>query len=199
MRARLAIAYAQQRVQIREIELRNKPEALIIASPKATVPVLVLENGPIIDESIDIMRWALRQHDPEHWLRDDWLQSTEVLIHRNDGEFKHYLDRYKYPDRYPEFSSLYYRQQAEKFLTELEQCLQLNAYLCGEHFSLADAAILPFIRQFAAVDGDWFASAPYAAVRGWLQQFVDSQRFIKVMSKYQAWQPSDTPIIFATE
>lgn len=111
MRARLAIAAAQVKVELREVELRNKQEALLLASPKGTVPVLQLEDGKVIDESPDIMFWALQQHDPEHWLEQDWLKQTKQLIQRNDGEFKYYLDRYKYADRYPERSELEYRQQ----------------------------------------------------------------------------------------
>ena len=161
MRARLAIATAQVEVELREIELRNKPESLLLASPKGTVPVLQLGNSEVIDESRDIMLWALQQHDPELWLEKHWLNQAEQLIQWNDGEFKYYLDRYKYADRYPERSELEYREQGKFFLTELERRLSQQLYLCGDHFSLADASILPFIRQFAAVDTAWFETSPY--------------------------------------
>jgi len=196
MRARLAIVAAQCEVELREVELRNKPESLLLVSPKGTVPVLVLDNGQVLDESLDIMSWALQQNDPEYWLETAWLKDAKTLIQWNDGEFKYYLDRYKYADRYPDFSALEYRRQAERFLAELEPRLHQNAYLCGNHFSLADAAILPFIRQFAAVDSVWFASAPYPFIQQWLNKFVNSKRFIAVMTKYEPWKPDDSPIKF---
>lgn len=175
-------------VELREIELRNKPEAMLLVSPKGTVPVLVLGNGQVIDESLDIMVWALQQHDPEHW-----LASADPLVEWNDGEFKYYLDRYKYADRFPDFSARDYRQQAERFLAELERQLIRHAYLCGDHFSITDAAILPFIRQFAAVDSVWFEAAPYPAVQRWLQEFLAGKHFKAVMSQYAPWKPGDPP------
>lgn len=196
MRARLAIVSAQLEVELREVELRNKPESLLLISPKETVPVLVLNNGQVLDESLDIMSWALQQNDPEHWLETDWLKDTETLIQWNDGEFKYYLDRYKYADRHPDFSAIEYRRQAEQFLAELEKRLYQNTYLCGNHFSLADAVILPFIRQFTAVDSVWFESKPYPLIQQWLNKFVASNRFIAVMTKYEPWKPDDLPIKF---
>jgi glutathione S-transferase len=196
MRARLAIVAAQFEVELREVELRNKPESLLLVSPKGTVPVLVLDNGQVLDESLDIMSWALQQNDSEHWLKTAWLIDARTLIQWNDGDFKYYLDRYKYADRYPDFSALEYRRQAERFLAELEQHLHQNAYLCGNHFSLADAAILPFIRQFAAVDSVWFESAPYPFIQQWLNEFVAGNRFIAAMTKYEPWKPDDSPIKF---
>ena len=199
MRARLAIAKALVRVELREIELRNKPDSLLLASPKGTVPVLQLGDGKVIDESLDIMFWALQHHDPEHWLEKHWLNHAERLIHWNDGEFKYYLDRYKYTDRYPERSGLEYRKQGELFLTELERRLSQHMYLCGEHFSLADAAILPFIRQFAAVDTTWFEKSPYPFLKKWLSQFQSSRLFETVMTKYLPWKPDDPVLFFGKE
>lgn len=199
MRARLAIAIAGLTVELREVELRNKPEAMLIASPKGTVPVLQLENGDAIDESLDIMYWALRRNDPECWLESVWLADAEQLIRRNDGEFKYYLDRYKYADRYPEYSLLYYRQQGESFLAELERRLIQSPYLSGDHFALADAAIAPFIRQFVAVDPAWFEESPYTALKRWLSKFVSSELFGAVMNPYQPWKPGDPPLLFGTE
>ncbi len=190
MRARLAIAYAGVTVELREIELRNKPQAMLLISPKGTVPVLQLENGKVLDESLVIMLWALQQNDPEHWLKAAGLDHAKALIRRNDEPFKYYLDRYKYADRYPAYSELYYRQQAELFLADLESLLTQSAYLCGEHFSLADAAILPFIRQFCAVDPAWFKASPYPALRQWLNHFLASSLFKQVMTKYPYWQAS---------
>ena len=136
MRARLAIAYADVSVELREVELRNKPQAMLLISPKATVPVLQLENGRVLDESLDIMLWALQQNDPEHWLNAAGLDHAKALIQRNDEPFKYYLDRYKYADRYPAYSELYYRQQGELFLVDLEDLLTQHAFLCGEHLKI---------------------------------------------------------------
>jgi len=188
MRTRLAIAYTGVVVELREVELRNKPQAMLLISPKGTVPVLQLENGRVLDESLDVMLWALQQNDPEHWLKATSLANAKVLIRRNDEPFKYFLDRYKYADRYPAYSGLYYRQQGELFLADIERLLTQSAYLCGEQFSLADAAILPFIRQFCAVDPAWFKASPYPALRRWLNHFLASSLFEQVMTKYPCWQ-----------
>ena len=190
MRARLAIAYANVAVELREVELRNKPQAMLLVSPKATVPVLQLENGRVLDESLDIMLWALQQNDPEHWLKAAGLDHAKALIRGNDEPFKYYLDRYKYADRYPAYSELYYRQQGELFLADLESLLTQRTYLSGDQFSLADAAILPFIRQFCAVEPAWFKDSPYPALRQWLNDFLASSLFEQVMTKYPYWQAS---------
>jgi len=195
MRARCAILMAQVTVELREIELRNKPQAMLLASPKGTVPVLQLANGEVLAESLDIMDWAVQQN-AELSQEIVKLQQAAALIQWNDGNFKYYLDRYKYADRYPEYPALAYRQQGELFLAELEQRLQRDPYLSGASFSLVDAAIAPFIRQFAAVDSDWFATAPYPAVQCWLQQFMRSRIFNAVMIKYQPWQVNDPPILY---
>ncbi len=196
MRARLAIAYSGVMVELREIELKNKPEAMLTVSPKATVPVLVLEDGQVIDESFDIIRWALQQNDPDNWLTSLKGDDIKQFIACNDGEFKQALDRYKYADRYPEFPESHYRQQGEIFLATLEQRLNQTDYLAGAKFGIADAAILPFIRQFAAVDSDWFNQADYPKTRLWLQQFVGSSLFTAIMGKYPVWQPNHARLIF---
>jgi glutathione S-transferase len=142
------------------------------------------------------MYWALRKQDPESWLDACKLEDTTGLIEKNDTTFKTALDRYKYADRYPEFPQVYYLQQGEVFLLELEQCLQNRPFLHGEHFGLADAAILPFVRQFAAVDSAWFASSAYTLVQHWLKAFVSSALFNSAMGKYPVWQPEDTVLYF---
>jgi glutathione S-transferase len=182
IRARLAIAYAQIPVEIREVQLKHKPEHMLAISPKGTVPVLQLLDGKVIDESLDIMSWALAQNDPEHWLDTD--EDAERLIQWNDGGFKYYLDRYKYADRYPEFPESYYRSQGEKFLAELESKLSQNLYLGGSHFSIVDAALFPFIRQFAAVDNQWFVFSDYQCLNKWLNSLLASDLFASVMVKY---------------
>ena len=173
MRARLALYGSGMEVELREVVLRDKPVELQELSPKATVPVLVTVEGQVIDESLDIMLWALGQSDPEKWL----LQGTELkkaiaLIDQNDGEFKHWLDHYKYADRFPEYPASYYREQAEMFIAQLEQKLTSQRYLMADRLSVADVAIFPFIRQFAHVDILWFDQAPYPKVQSWLASLM---------------------------
>jgi glutathione S-transferase len=179
----MALIYAGIPVEIRDVELKNKPQHLLDISPKGTVPVLQLVNGVVIEESLDITRWALAQYDPEHWLRVS--VEADKLIQWNDGDFKQCLDRYKYADRYPDFSQAFYRQQAEVFLTELETRLTGSRYLCGNKFSLADVAIFPFIRQFAGVDSDWFRGSTYPALNKWLEAILATALFGRVMAKYR--------------
>ncbi|MBU2966725.1 glutathione S-transferase [Amphritea sp. 2_MG-2023] len=199
IRARLAIAGSGQSVTLREVVLKDKPAAMLQASSKATVPVLVLPEGRVIDESRDIMRWALRQSDPHNWLcadDPDQLWQNEGLIQENDAVFKQHLDRYKYFERYPGHSQDYYRQQCEVTLGRLERQLQQSAFLTGEHCRLADIAIFPFIRQFAHVDRDWFYSAPYPDLQRWLDYHLTSPLFLSVMKKYPRWEEGDAVISF---
>ncbi|MCO4758368.1 MAG: glutathione S-transferase [Oceanospirillaceae bacterium] len=199
MRARLALASTDVRVELREIVLRDKPAAMLVISPKATVPVLQLPDGQVVDESYEIMKWALIQADPQLWLgRDgDLIQAADAWVIANDEEFKPWLDRYKYADRYPEHSPEYYRDQCELWFRKLNHQLEMHdGYLLGEHFSLADAALLPFIRQCAHVDKCWFDTTPYHALQHWLEQFLVSELFQVVMKKYSPWQPEDSVIIF---
>lgn len=198
MRARLAIATARIQVELREVVLRNKPAELLAVSPKGTVPVLQLPGGKVLEESLDIMQWSLQQHDPKQWClttedTNNGAPITAELIADNDGWFKQALDRYKYADRYPEQSANYYRQQAETFIAKLEHQLGQQKYLVADHFSLADAAILPFIRQFAHVDLPWFNQAPYPRVQQWLGDFKASELFAQIMPKFPAWDRNDHP------
>lgn len=179
IRARMALIYADICVETQEVQLNNKPEHLLLISPKATVPVLQLTNGKVIAESLDIMRWALGLHDPEKWLR--FGNDAEALIKRNDGDFKYFLDRYKYADRYPDFSQDYYQQQAEIFLAELEARLVNSKYLCGHSLSIADVAIFPFIRQYAGVDRDGFERSVFQALTKWLDTLLSLELFTVAM------------------
>jgi glutathione S-transferase len=191
MRARMALRYSSISVEIREISLRDKPATMLQASPKGTVPVLVLPNGAVLEESIDIMRWALQQQDSEDWqrLKQPALQAViDKLISENDGTFKRMLDRYKYPDRFAEQSQAEYRAQGEVFLQLLEDRLNSETFLLGDSLSLADVAIFPFIRQFAAVDPAWFELSPYPKLRVWLATLVASDLFTSVMEKYPTWR-----------
>lgn len=185
MRARLALRYAGCPVEIREVAMKNKPAELLALSPKGTVPVLDTGTG-VLEESLDIMRWALSQNDPQDWrlLADpSGAQQAEALIARNDREFKAHVNLYKYAERYPEHSRTFYRQQAEPWLIALEGLLEGRHYLLAEHPSLADAALLPLMRQFAGVEPDWFAEAPYPRVRSWLQGWLESALFKAVMAR----------------
>jgi len=192
MRARMALRYAGIDVEIREIILRDKPRHMLAVSPKGTVPVLVLPDGRVIDESLDIMAWALAQQDPDGWLTDDGL--FQELIAENDGSFKQALDQYKYATRFPEKSAEVYRQQGERFLARLEALLAEHAYLLSDKLTQADVAIFPFIRQFSMVDADWFAAAPYPRLRQWLAGLLVSDLFTGVMQKQTAWQQSDDQV-----
>ncbi|GGK81891.1 glutathione S-transferase [Amphritea balenae] len=199
MRARLAIAGSGLQVELREVVLKDKPAAMLEASPKGTVPVLIRPEGRVIDESRDIMRWALRSNDPHNWLaadNPDLLWQIEGLIQENDFVFKQHLDRYKYADRHPGHPQSYYREQCEVTLVKLERLLQQSAFLSGDSESLADIAIFPFIRQFAHVDRDWFYSAPYPKLQRWLDYYIESELFSQIMRKYSPWKDSDTPVVF---
>lgn len=180
----MAITYSQVPVQIHEVSLKNKPEVMLALSPKGTVPVLHCSNGRVIEQSLDIMVWALEQNDPSQWLNGYEIESSNPLISANDGAFKHWLDRYKYFERYPEQSQAEYRKQAEQALiARLETELTHRQFLCGDRPTLADVAIFPFVRQFVAVDANWFASSRWLKTRDWLTYWTQSELFSKVMSK----------------
>ena len=182
MRARMALKIANISVEIREVSLRKKPAHLLQISPKGTVPVLLLPNGTVIEQSLEIMLWALQQHDPQGLMAHD-LTVLKCQISQNDTEFKAALNRYKYPERYPEKPQLAYRQQGEVFLQTLENQLNVSAYLHGETPGLADIAIFPFIRQFAAVDNIWFEQSEYPKLRAWLKNWLEGELFLSVMQK----------------
>ena len=195
MRARLAIAYARQQVELREIVLKNKPPQMLSISPKGTVPVLQLPDGTVLEESRDIMLWALHLNDPNALLAGEPSEATAALLDENDNEFKHWLDRYKYADRYPESSAADYRSKGCEFLTKLEQRLERSTYLCGEQMRIADIAIMPFVRQFAMVDKSWFDRAPYPALQTWLNELIAGEMFTKMMKKHAPWQSGQERIL----
>ena len=195
MRARMALRRASITVELREVSLGDKPQAMLELSAKGTVPVL-LANNLMLDESLDIMYWAMEQADPGQWLDADLQARTESLIYENDGSFKTHLDQYKYWDRFPAQSQQYYRQQGETFLVKLEQLLRLNKYLLADRPTLADIAVFPFIRQFAFVDKHWFDNSGYSQLQRWLQEFLESPLFIQSMDKLLPWQPEDPPRLF---
>jgi glutathione S-transferase len=197
IRARLAIKVSGVRVALREVVLRNKPAALLHASAKATVPVLQLPDGHVLEQSLEIMRWALEQHDPQRWLRLQDQEDALSLIALNDGPFKQALDRYKYASRHSERPMHAWRDEAvELMLAPLNTRLADRLFLLRDTPSLVDMAIAPFIRQFAAVDPRWFDTAPLKPLRTWMDRIVSSQLFDSVMLRFTAWQPGDPEIIF---
>lgn len=192
MRARMALWAAGERVELREVKLAAKPTALLAASPKGTVPVLVLPDGRVIDQSLDIMRWALAQNDPESWLQGD----DPALIAANDGPFKHDLDRAKYPGRYDEDSVTDHRAAALAHLAPLETRLADRQFLTRDTCALTDIALFPFIRQFAAIDPAWFAAQPLPRLQVWLERLLASDLFAHVMPKFAPWKEGDPTVAF---
>lgn len=195
IRARMAIYVADVTVELREVNLSNKPPDMLTLSSRGTVPLLQLSKREIIEESLEIMIWALRKHDPSGWL-DDYNGFSEALISENDSTFKKNLDRYKYWQRHPEQTQLQARKNAEKFLIKLEGLLSRSEYFCGSSVKLADISIFPFIRQFAAVDLAWFDTNPYPNLRRWLHQLLIDNVFTKSMQRYPQWRDGDRALHF---
>ena len=189
MRARMAIAVSGVKVELREVVLRDKPPELIESSPKATVPVLQLPDGKVIDESLEIIHWALTQNDPECWL----TSNDQSLIQQNDGPFKAALDRYKYPHRFGLENGIVHRAEGLMILNQLDARLHDRPFLAGQMCGLTDNAIFPFIRQFAATDQTWFDRQPLPALHRWLRQLLSSDLFASIMHRYPRWQTGDAP------
>lgn len=198
MRARLALAVSGQTVELREVDLKDKPAEMLQVSPKGSVPVLVDIDGKVLEESLDIMLWALRQHDPAHSLEPETegLAEMLVLIAECDGDFKHHLDRYKYPERYPGTDPLLHRAAGAAFLARLDARLSAHTHLFGDRPALADMAIAPFVRQFARTDAVWFEQQPWSALRVWLDKLVNTADFAHIMSRYIKWIPGATCVRF---
>jgi glutathione S-transferase len=192
MRARLALAVSGQVCEVREVKIAAKPAAMLEVSPKGTVPVLVLADGTVIDESLDVMRWALGQNDPENWLaRDDG-----ALIAQNDGPFKYHLDRYKYPQRH-DSDPLAHRGEGEAILAQWNaRLIDKGGQLAGPDRGLADMAIMPFVRQFASVDPDWFAGLAMDGLQTWLSGHMSSDLFQSIMMRLKPWSEGDEIILF---
>jgi glutathione S-transferase len=196
MRARLTLFYCGIKPEIREVKLSKMPLALLVLSPKATVPVLHLAEGRVIDESLDIMHWALSITDQNHWLENSHVSNP--LIELSDNKFKPLLDKYKYADRHTELSQLEHRQNAELFINSLDERLKQHLYLVDDQIRLADIAIFPFIRQFAGVDPSWFRQSDYGGVKRWLDALTESSQFKSIMHKYAVWQENDAAIYFGS-
>lgn len=193
MRARLAIQSAGVGVELREVVLRDKPAAFLDTSPSASVPCLK-DGATVLDESFDIMLWALKSNDPEGWL--DQPDQMMALIAENDGPFKTSLDRYKYASRYEDADALQERAVASAFIEQLDGLLAGREWLCGDIPRLVDMAVLPFIRQFAHVDLDWFEAQSWQNAHRWLAGFKASDRFAAIMRKYPQWHPGASETCF---
>ena len=204
MRARMALVAAEQEVELREIVLRDKPAPMLEASPKGTVPVLVRSDAPVLEESLDVMLWALGKHDPDLWLtppngtKEDML----ALVHTMDGDFKTHLDRYKYANRHAADEETSARISSEnreagmEILMQLDERLAIQSHLFGNRACLADIAIAPFVRQFANTDRAWFDKQPCPHLHRWLNTFLESDLFNSVMDKLPPWKEGDDVITF---
>ena len=218
MRARIAIFKAQQTVLLRDLVLSNKPAEMLVASPKATVPVVVLADGSVIEESLEVMLWALRESDPGDLLHtvfssnsgakttneneianqidNPMLSAMLDLINQFDHDFKQCLEQYKCAKRYKEDNIIECREVCEQYIQQLEQRLTQHTFLMSNKESLADIALLPFIRQFARVERQWYLQSPYPNVRQWLNRYLQSPMFTKVMAKYPLWLDSHETVYF---
>ena len=201
MRARLALRSSGIAVELREVLLRDKAPEFLAASPSATVPTLVEADGSVIDESLDIMLWALERNDPEGWLAPETGAPDDMLalIAHMDGPFKQSLDRYKYDTRHPDHDRLEERGKAAAELHDLNDRLVAAGWLFGSRPSLADMAILPFVRQFANTDRAWFDGEDWPALKVWLDDFERSDRFTAIMDKYPKWMAGDPVTVFGGE
>ena len=198
MRARLALLVSGQVCELREVVLAQKPAALLAVSAKGTVPVLIDGHGRVIDQSLDIMLWALRRNDPRQWLQanDVTLEPMLCWVARCDGEFKFHLDRYKYPTRFGLTEGAEHQAKGAEFLSDLNGQLNKHRHLLGELACLADAAIAPFVRQFSHTDPSWFARQPWRALQAWLTAFENSADFQQIMVKQVPWRANHAPVLF---
>jgi glutathione S-transferase len=198
MRARLALMVSNQVCELREIVLRDKPQEMLDVSPKGTVPILIDVEGRVLDQSIDIMLWALAQHDPEKWLIPEQSSVAEMLalIAQFDDKFKYHLDRYKYPERYIGVDARSHRDEGAVYLDQLNVKLSATKYLFGNNVALADMAIAPFVRQFAHTDKNWFKEQPWTPLQTWLTGFTDSEIYASVMQKYLKWESGSAGVVF---
>ena len=196
MRARMAIHISDQRCELREVLLRDKPPSMLQYSAKGTVPVLILQDGKVIDESLDVIDWALNLNDPDDWQRSKDTKKTKELIKINDGEFKYHLDRYKYSKRYDNEDPEFHRKKCLKFIESINNELNNSKYIFDDNISYADIVVLPFIRQFRIADIEWFDSLPYDNLKKWLSSFLGSSLLNSIMKKYDLWKEGDKSIVF---
>jgi len=198
MRARIAIFKAKQTVYLRDLVLSNKPSEMMKASPKGTVPVLVLANGTVIEESLEVMLWAFQQADPDNLMHNHINNAQSdmlMLINEFDTDFKTALEQYKCAKRYQEKNIIQQRELCQQYLERLEQRLTKHLFLMSDKESLADIALLPFIRQFAKVERQWYLQSPYPNVRQWLNNYLQSPMFTKVMATHPLWADNHEDIL----
>jgi len=196
IRARLALCSSGALVELREVDLKRKPSELLAISPAATVPVLDLGQGRVLTQSLDILHWALRQNDPDGWLQLGEVDFNQWLVDTTDGEFKRLLDRYKYAERFPERSASEWRDEAVLCLIEpLEAKLTAQPHVGGLKPCWADAAVFPFVRQFAAVDPAWWVAAPCVHTRRWLDAWLNHSLFLACMHKVPVWAPGAPAVL----
>lgn len=200
MRARIAIFKAKQTVMLRDVVLSNKPQEMLVASPKATVPILVLAHGKVLEESLEIMLWALNESDPNNLLHshdENLLSEMLNLIHSFDHDFKVCLEQYKCAKRYRESNIIECREACEVYIQKLESRLSESSFLMSNNESLADIALMPFIRQFARVERQWYLKSTYPKIRAWLNNYLQSPMFTKVMAKYPLWLDNNEIVLFS--
>ena len=196
IRARYTLSLLNIKVEIREVVLRNKPEALLRLSGRSSVPQMICEQGVRYPESMDIIRWAMARQQNANIYSKPQEREIAAWLFQTDHRFKFWLDKYKYADRHPDFSQEYYRSQGERFLRRLESKLSKQAFLLGDEMSMADVLVFPFIRQFRGVDNTWFDQSQYTRVKLWLNQIIEDKTFEKVMIKLPPWQEGDEPRYF---
>ena len=196
MRARFAIRSSKIKVEIREIKLKEKPSEFLNLSPKGTVPVLITNSGEVLEESLDIIYWALNKNDPHKWLAKGKLENRDIikLLDDLENKFKPNLDKYKYPSRFSGVDQYFHRDKNLCFLKKLNSYLENNKSLNCEHLSLLDYAIFPFVRQFRNVDQEWFEKLNFIFLNKWINQIIDSKDFSSIMKKFKKWEPNDVPI-----
>ena len=192
----MAIHISGQRCELREVLLRDKPPSMLEYSAKGTVPVLILQDGKVIDESLDVIDWALNLNDPDDWQRSKDKEKTKELIKINDGEFKYHLDRYKYSKRYDNEDPEFHRKRCLKFIESINNELNNSEYIFDDNISYADIVLLPFIRQFRIADIEWFDSLPYDNLKKWLSSFLGSSLLNSIMKKYDLWKEGEKSIVF---
>ncbi len=194
IRARMMLAACGMSVVIREIKLSDKPDSLLFVSSKATVPLLLLSDGTIIEESMDIMLWAQLVGNRNPWTGH--CVESEDLIRESDGEFKYWLDRYKYADRYPTLSREWLREKTLPFIERLEGLLKHSTFLGGTIADITDVALFPFVRQWAAIEPEWLPNSSYTELNAWLKAWQKDQYFLAAMRKYPIWIPDSVPVVF---
>ena len=195
MRARLALQRADIKSELREVVLRDRPEHMMEISPKGTVPVMLLQDGTLLEESLDIMDYAAEKIDSICWKKES-MPNFDEMISKLDGEFKHNLDRYKYPNRYDDVDAIQHRDTNIPFLQMIDDLLTDNEFLSGKEMGILDCAIFPFIRQFANHDRDWFDNLPLEKLLKWLDCCLSSEEFKIVMKKYKQWTPEQDVVIW---